>query len=393
MEPEMEPEMGPERGMGTRRLGAALLTAWASTALAGGIDRSGQGLGALFEPGRHLELSIGHAAPSVKGTDLAGGPTGDVVGDHAVASLSAKFDVNRALSLAVVLEQTYGADLVYGRSSTLLGGTLVDEASHALLGLARYRLNDGFSVHGGLRAQRSSAEVRLAGLAYGPVNGYRVQLGPDTETGWVAGLAWEKPEIALRLALTWHGAIEHRLDTVETGPLIDPDGPGPASALPLLNGASTTRIRTPRAINLDFKTGVAPDLLLFGQMRWANWSEFRVDPARFLAVTGEGLIELDDTRTYTLGLARRFDERWTGAVSLNYEAKGGALVSPLAPIDGRQGITLAVIHSRDGLTLTTGVSYVRLGDARLETGTPDTHRATMGGNSALGVGVKLGWAH
>lgn len=367
-------------------------TLLATSAAAGGIDRSGQGLGALFEKGPYLEVSLARVAPRIKGVDLAGGPTGDVVGDHAQVGLSAKFDVDESLSLALVADQTYGADLLYGQSSPLLGGTLVDESSHALLGLARYRLDDTFSVHGGLRAQRSSAEIRLRGLAYGPVNGYRVLLGPDTEYGLVAGFAYEKPQIALRLALTWHSAIEHKLDTRETGPLIDPDGPGPSPTLALLDGTSITRISTPRAVNLDFQSGIAPDTLLFGQLRWANWSEFRVDPARFLAVTGEGLIELDDTRTWTLGLARRFNDRWSGVLSFSYEAKGDPLVSPLAPVNGRRGTTLALIHSRDRLRVTAGISHIKLGDALLETGTPDTQRATMSGNATVGMGVTIGWA-
>lgn len=358
---------------------AASLALAATTASAGGIDRSGQGLGALFEKGRYLEVSASQVAPNVKGADLAGGPTGDVTGDYLLASLSAKLNLNERLSLALVADQTYGADILYGQGSPLLGGTRVDVESHALMGLARYRLDDAFSVHGGLRLQRSSATVRLQGLAYGPVSGYEVRLGPDTATGLVAGIAYEVPQVALRVAATYHQAIERKLDTRETGPI------GP------LNGISTTSITTPRAVNLDFQTGIARDMLLFGQLRWVNWSEFRVEPARFLAVTGEGLIELKDTRTYTLGVARHFNDRWAGALSFNYEGRGDPLSSPLSPVNGRRGITIAAIYTQDAIKITAGISYIRLGDATLETGTPDTERAVMSGNKALGLGLKLGW--
>jgi long-subunit fatty acid transport protein len=122
-----------------------------------------------------------------------------------------------------------------------------------------------------------------------------------------------------------------------------------------------------------------------------NWSEFRVEPARFLAVTGEGLIELKDTRTYTLGVARHFNDRWAGALSFNYEGRGDPLSSPLSPVNGRRGITIAAIYTQDAIKITAGISYIRLGDATLETGTPDTERAVMSGNKALGLGLKLGW--
>lgn len=348
--------------------------------LAGGIDRSGQRLGPLFEFGDAFEMATSVVSPSVKGVDLLGGPTGDVAGQYRMSSLGVKFDLNDALSLGLVIDQPYGADLLYGESSSLLGGTRVDVSSSAALGLLRYRVGAGIGVHGGLRIQRASAFVRLQGLAYGPVSGYAVRLAEDTEPGGVLGVSYERPDIALRVSATYHGAIEHALATTETAPL------------PLLQGRSVTRIKTPRAVNLDFQTGIAPDTLLFGQIRWADWSQFRVDPERFMAVTGEGLIELKDTQTHTLGVAHRFNDRWTGALSLNREGKGDPLVSPLSPVNGRRGLTLAAIYTRDALRLTAGVSYIQLGDAVLETGTPDTPRAHMRGNATRGIGVSLDWA-
>lgn len=357
-----------------------LLAMAATTAWAGGIDRSGQGLGALFEKGRYLEVSVSQVMPRVKGVDLLGGTTGDVAGNYYLPMLSVKLDANDRLSFAVVADRTYGADIHYGRGSALLGGTLVDVSSDAVLGLARYRLNEHFSVHGGLRVQKSAATVRLRGLAYGLVNGYQVRLGPDTATSPVIGIAFEKPEIALRISATYHDAITHKLKTRETAPLA------------LLNGISTTSITTPRAVNLDLQTGIAEDTLLFGQLRWVNWSEFRVNPARFLAVTGEGLIDLKDTRTWTLGLARKLSDQWAIALSTSYEGKGDPLSSPLSPVNGRRGVTLAAIHTVDKVRITAGVSYIKLGDAKLETGTPDTQRATMGGNSTVGLGMNVGWS-
>ncbi|AGX86838.1 OmpP1/FadL family transporter [Candidatus Symbiobacter mobilis] len=357
---------------------AALVTA--PHAFGGGIDRSGQGLGALFQPGRYMELSTSKVKPNVQGLDIVGGATGDVVGDYPLTSFSVKMDWDEQLSFAMVADQPYGAHIWYGDQSTLLGGTSVDVSSHAILGLARYRWNDALSVHGGLRVQRSHSVVRLEGLAYGPVNGYAARFDEDTHTSPVLGVAYERSDIALRIAATYHDATKHRFSTEESAPLAP------------LNGTSTTTVRTPRAVNLDVQTGIAPGTLLFGQLRWVNWSEFRVDPERFFGVVGEGLIELQDTRTYMLGIARQFSDRWTGVVSLQYEGKGTVLSSPLSPINGRKGLTLAAVHTWDGVRITTGLSYLRLGDALLETGTPDVQRATMQDNEAVGLGLSVGWA-
>lgn len=52
-------------------VGAALmLTTTAATA--GGIDRSGQSIGAIFEDGKYVELSYGYVTPSVSGSILGG---------------------------------------------------------------------------------------------------------------------------------------------------------------------------------------------------------------------------------------------------------------------------------------------------------------------------------
>lgn len=347
---------------------------------AGGIDRSGQRLWPLFESGEIIEISSSAVSPRVKGVDFLGGSTGNVARQYRMSSLGVKFDLDEKWSIGLLLDQPYGADLHYGETSTLLGGTRVDVSSEALLSLLRYRFGGGLGVHGGLRIQRASAFVRLQGLAYGPVSGYAVRLAEDAEPGGVLGVSYERPELALRLAATCHDAIEHALPTTESAPL------------PLLHGSSMTRVKTPRAVNLDFQTGIAADTLLFGQLRWADWSDFRVDPERFMAVTGEGLIELKDTRTYTLGVARRFNDRWAGVLSWNYEGKGDPLVSPLSPVNGRRGLTMAIVHTRNALRLTAGLSYVQLGDAVLETGTPDTPRASMRGNATRGIGISLDWA-
>lgn len=47
---------------------ASALALTAGGALAGGIERTNQSVGILFEKGRYAELSFGHFAPDVSGT-------------------------------------------------------------------------------------------------------------------------------------------------------------------------------------------------------------------------------------------------------------------------------------------------------------------------------------
>lgn len=362
---------------------AAGLVLAGGAAEAGGIDRSGQSILALFEKGRYVELTFGQVTPDFTGVDMLGNSTGQMTDPFTSYSLTYKQDLTDALSFAIILDKAWGADTEYGGSpaTTLLGGTMAHADSRDATLLARYKFGR-FSVHGGVRAQKASADITLSGLAYGPFSGYYVDLDTDVAYGYVVGAAYEIPDIALRVALTYNSSIEHDFKSTEVGgiyptPLVD-----------------VTKVKTPQSVNLDVQTGIAEDTLLFGSVRWVKWSEFRVDPPYFSAPfptgSGGGLVDLEDTITYTLGLGRKLNDTWAVSGILMYEPPvGDDLVSPLSPTNGKKGVTLAAVYTEGNMRVTTGVNYIWLGDAIAATiGTP---RAKVENNSALGIGVKVGF--
>lgn len=359
---------------------AAIAVAAATSAQAGGIDRSGQGIGILFEQGRTAELSFGVVKPEMTGTDRAPftGRTGNVVDTFGALDLGYKADINAQLSYALILDQPFAADIAYpvAGGSDWLGGTRAKADTTALTGLLRYKFDESFSAHGGLRLQQAKAGLTLNGAAYGGLAGYDIELDRDLAMGWVAGVAWERPDIAARISLTYFSEIEHNFDTREYM--------GTTQV-----AAGKTAVKTPRAVNLDFQTGVAADTLVFGQIRWVKWSEFQLNPAWFYPVGG-GLIAVDDTTTYTLGVGRKFNETWSGAFSMTYEDPGRRNVSPLAPTTGRVGATLAAIYTHENMKITTGVNYTRLGNATAAPG--GAPRTDFRDSDALGIGVKVGFA-
>ena len=351
----------------------------AAPALAGGIERSPQSVAPIFESGRYLEIGLSHVNPSVSGHDLLPGSpaTGDVADSYVNWSLAYKQDLTDNLSAAIIVDSPFGADTLYPvGQSIMLGGTRAEVNTLAVTGILRWKSDNGFGVHGGLRMLRSDAEVDLRGMAYGPFNGYSVQFDRDTGWGWLAGVSYEVPDIAARVSLTYNSFIKHEFRTTQNFPPGTPVG--------------TTDVRTPRSWNLDFQSGVAADTLVFGSIRWVKWSEFRVDPEPFTSLVGEGLVNLEDSTTFTIGVGRKFTDEWSGSASFTYEKRGKDLVSPLAPVSGRRGITLAAIHTRDNIKLTTGINYTWLGDAKPETGIPDVARAQMEDNHALSIGMRLG---
>ncbi len=378
-------------------LGASALALAASAAHAGGIERTTQSALVLFEDGNHFELSFGKAMPDLSGTSyavpLAGVPEQDidnVADDYTLPSMALKLDINDRLAAAFIFDRPFGANIAYPDDgfpleNSVFGGTEAYARTDTLTALLKYQINDNFSVYGGLRSQKAEGNITLQGLAYGapttsPVNGYNVDLDSNRANGYVLGAAYERPDIALRVALTYNSAIEHKMSTTET---LGPAGGGAVFT-------SDTEVKTPESWNLEAQTGVAPGTLVFGSVRWVAHSEFRVDPETFETLTGGGLIDLEDTVTYRLGVGRQFTDKFAGSMTVAYEAPGDELVSPLAPSTGFTSVGVGGAYDiTDMVTLSGGVSYTWLGDAKPETGTPDQARADFEDNDAWGVGMKI----
>ena len=116
-----------------------------------------------------------------------------------------------------------------------------------------------------------------------------------------------------------------------------------------------------------------------------------ISPRVFNAQTrGQSLTNIDDTIDVTIGVGRKFTEKFSASVSLGYLTKqDDDLVSPLSPSNGAMSIGLGASYQLDKVTISGGVRYTKLGDAR--PATSNTARANFTGNDAVSVGVKVGY--
>ena len=367
---------------------AALAALLSSTcvAQAGGIDRSGQSIDALFAEGRYGEISLGYASPDTSGTGnllLGGGNSGNATDNFLTPGAAYKADINDRLSYAIIYDQPFGADIDYpGGTSYFAAGSTAEFNSHALTGLMRYRMPSNFSFHGGLRVQsiEATANIPFVTAAAGPNPGapYTAKGDRDIGLGYVAGVAYERPDIALRVSLTYNSRIKHTIDTTETSFL-----PSPAQ--------TRTDVETPQSINLAFQTGIAEDTLLFGGLRWTEWSDFTIDPAVYQSIAGTPLVSFEDDRyTWSLGVARKLTDMWSVAATLGYEHSTGNPTSNLGPTDGFRSIALAGIYTQDNVQITTGIRYIRTGDAQTQVGAL-VPGGTFEDNDAVAIGVKVGY--
>jgi long-chain fatty acid transport protein len=372
-------------------LGAAALTAGA--AQAGGIDRTGQSTSILFEKGNYAEFSFSHVSPSISGvgagtaaslaTPTPGQASGDMAANYNQIAGALKYQFNDRLSAALIVDQPFGADVYYPTGTTYFArGSTASIDTMAMTGLLKYTTASNVSVYGGLKYQTMSATAKVPFVDGGSGIAYTGKADRDGGYGYVIGVAYEKPEIALRVALTYSSKVKHQFSVVETSVLS-----GGADRF------STMQVETPQSLNLEFQSGVAKDTLVFGSIRWVDWSNFKIAPSVYNTLTSGGsLVAYDhDTITYTLGVGRKLNDNWAVSASLGYEKAHGGFSANLGPHDGKKSLTLAAIYTRDNMKVTGGLSYTKIGDAQTTLNNTVT-AASFSDNHAVGVGIKVGYS-
>uniref|UniRef100_UPI0035193A0A hypothetical protein n=1 Tax=Cognatishimia sp. TaxID=2211648 RepID=UPI0035193A0A len=355
--------------------GALSLTLMATTAMAGGVERSNQSVAALFADGNQITFSLGRVQPNVTGNLLANGSvSGDMGGDYTQGGFSAKMDIGEKLSFALIQDQPYGASVDYTGATFVAAppapssalnypfvGTTATITSKSTTGILRYSMDNGVSVYGGIRRTSISAAAAITPVMY------VLDSAEGSGGGYLAGVAYEMPEIALRVSLTYNSSIDMTMATVENG-----------------GTNSSTQISTPKSWHLEAQSGIAENTLLFGSVRWVNWSAFSFSPTNYPA--NPLLSYSDDSYTYTLGVGRRLNENWSASVSARHESAKGGLGTNLSPTDGSTGVTLGARYEQDGFSISGGLNYTWLGDT-----TTDTIGATFANNYVVGAGLSVGY--
>ena len=342
-------------------LGTMLATGMAQ---AGGWDRSGQDTSIILKEGSLLEVTSVSVKPKVTGTWIADSTsTDDVTPNYSFTTVGFRTDISDNFALAVIQDSPFGAEVNWTTTGDAYSGTKATIKSSATTVLMSYDI-DNVTVYGGLKNQSFSAEAAV------PAAGYTIKSGTDQSLGYVFGAAVERPEIAMRVALTYHSKVSHDVSIVETTS-------GTTHAATILSA------KTPESFNLDFQTGVAENTLLFGTIRRVKWTQTLLDPPQYPAATPLKKFT-QDTTSYTLGLGRKFSDHWSGAVTYGTESAEGVVGSALGPTDGYKKLGLGVTYTGEQANITLGMQKVNMGDITML-------GATMSGNTALVTAIKVGY--
>lgn len=395
---------------------------------AAGLDRSGQDITGFFNDGTYAEIDFAYISTDITGYDN-GSPIGispteeGYVEGKAINNITddaytfmrygVKADVTDNVSVGVFYDEPWGAEVrhsgdnnfvskadqlvglpVPGTSEILpveikeidprVGESGYDSASNVKVftetwtGLVGVKSN-GFQVYGGPVLQKAKAEVHLRGNAYGPLTGYDANVNSDTAMGWVAGVSYSQPEIALKAALTYRSEIEHETPIAETMPALnnetiqavikDTGYTGEVSD----SATTDTTVTTPKSVNFNFQTGLSQQHQLLGTLdvRWVPWSDFKIVPPLYNAFSkvaepdGLPLIDYDkDQWKVDVGLAKRFNEKLAGTVVVGWDSGAGNPISSLGPVDGYWSVGGGVKYNvTPEWAISAGGKYLKFGDA------------------------------
>lgn len=248
--------------------------------------------------------------------------------------------------------------------------------------------------------------------------GYEAAIPEEGAFGWLAGAAYQIPEIALRASLTYRSKISYTVQAQERMPEVnsdsffsDPAGSQIINKIPLLSTSAKyvegkTSAATPQSINLDFQTGIMANTLAYVNLRWVDWSEFKIRPNQFGQLTsvitegqGKGPRGFDlvayekDQISATFGIARKLNDKLALTVIGGWDSGAGEYVSTLGPSDGFWSAGFGgQFNITDKTFIQAGVRYFWLGDAKSQSASwfgTDRYDADFKDNTAVGYSFKI----
>lgn len=377
-----------------------------ASVFAAGLDRSGQPISAFLQPGNYAEAGISVLDPEVKGKDILGNQVSDMAEDYYFPSAAIKVQATDKISLGLLYDHPYGADAQYSKDSLMFGdqteGTSVEVNTQNITALIGYQPNKNWNIYAGPVYQTVEAEIKLRGAAYGgkaALGTYNIKVDEEPAFGWIAGFAYQIPEIALKTSVTYRSEIKHEADSHESAaPLVTlpPALGGGTITVPFsLNGK--TEAITPQSVNLDLQTGVSQNTLAFANVRWVHWDNFVVTPPLLAQLSqqargkAQNLIDYsDDQWSVNAGLGHKFNSQWSGTAAIGWDSGAGNPVTTLGPTEGYWSVGLGGQYSpAENYFIQAGVKYFWLGDAKAQTG--GNIVANFEDNNAIAYGMKIGY--
>lgn len=436
---------------------------------AAAFDKTGQSVSAFLQSGNYFEASLGITDTSLKGreagTNAGNSAISDIANTDYRSTAALKLQINPQFSLGLLYDQPFGSDTEYSgnnsfvatpKDTVMLPGITTTRLANAtgrqvptgnsksnfdiqnLSLILGYQPTKHWNFYAGPVYQTFKSEVELRGSIFSLYNGYDFHTKSVGDWGWLAGFAYQIPEKAIKASLTYRSEIEHKVKATENVPLVDMLASQQGSSLvdqhldymisigqmsPQKKAAlnyivaelgktddqGTTQFKTPDSVNVEFQTGVRQGTLLFGNLRWVNWSELAFQPYRFGKVSevvgalstpsrpeGFDLVRFyKDQWSANIGVGQRLSPKLFGSVSVGWDSGAGDKVSTGGPVKGYYNLGLGAQYSpAANYFISGGVKYFWLGDAKGQLGAQagsDYYVADFKDNHSITYGLKIGY--
>ncbi|PKF31667.1 outer membrane protein transport protein [Acinetobacter sp. C26M] len=388
------------------------------------MDQSGQSIMPFLESGNYTEFGIVVVDPSVSGKvrnrqDLVNDPSnlnlGEVANSFQFYNFALKLKLNENINLGLLFDQPFGANVSYPlRSNNSFSdnqfsqkGTSVKVDTKNLsliLGLSPFK---NFQIFGGPVYQEVKGDISLRGNAHTEAfNGYNASFKRDAEIGWLTGLSYEIPEIALKAAITYRSKIKYEMVVTEDNFNVPLD----------YVKNEKTKLETPQSINLDFQTAITENALIYSNLRWVNWRNFETRPTQFGALSEilttqatagdyKNGFSLDsykkDQYSATFGLGYQIGDRWGIFSDVGVDLGTGNPTSSLGPINNSRSIGIGFKYNpKANYFIAGGFKYFWFGDTTTQDGTyylpidgikNVAEQADFKNNNAMAYALKIGY--
>lgn len=246
---------------------------------------------------------------------LGGGKTGDAFAPTNMFQFGSHVSLTDDLSVSLQMYSPYDLSVVHKEGA--YAGAKANVNSQATAATFNYALSPNYSVLLGASLNEFSGSVTITKNLSG-VQDLSTEIRRDMAPGFLTGMSFHIPDIALRASLIYQSEVTHNTDVIESGELVRLKTNGATNTI-----LSKDKVTLPQAIILDFETGLTESTLLTFSSQWREWSQHKLETK-----TAGKLATFDkDATTFKLGIAQQLTPSWSMYGQYIHEEKIGGDVT------------------------------------------------------------------
>lgn len=383
--------------MNSKYLRSALFAAFGSalcagSAMAGGYSRGEANTDVLFDSGTatidagFLYVSPQRSYDTISGARATDGRFSD---DYWIPSVAVGVRPADIFGCALTYTQSFGAAATYGTQAQNAERTNAVAAGGAAA--ANYTISKGFTSNEygatcSVKFDAGQGKFHVLGGIFLEDFSYTAKSMTGTlnfkdngSVGYRLGAAYEIPEYALRASLMYRSQVRHNATgTFDFSAIAQAGNGGIARA------AATGSGTLPQSVKLYVQSGIAPDWLVYGSVKWTNWSVLQTLNYTVGTTARQDKYFWKDGWTIQAGVGHKFNDTVSGTLNLTWD-QGVGTGADIQTDTWTLGAGAIISAGPGQLKLGAGISYLTAGSQSTAKGA--NYNATSPGSWAYALGA------